>query len=1019
MKWRLIGPFRGGRALAVSGVVGHPNTYYFGAVAGGVWKTTDGGATWKPIFDKEPIASIGALAVAPSDPNVIYVGTGEASPRGDMSYGDGVYKSVDGGATWTHVGLRDTRQIGAVIVNPTNPNIVFVAALGHAWGPNPERGIFRSTDGGRTWQKVLYVDGKTGGIDVTFAPSNPHILFAAMWQVIRKPWGFVSGGPGSGLYKSSDGGATWKRLSGHGLPQGVLGRIGVSVAGTDPDRVYALIEAKHGGLFRSDDGGATWTRVSNDHRFRQRAWYFTRVLADPQDPNTVYVLNTSLYRSTDGGKTFKNIHAPHGDNHGIWIDPRNDHRIIESSDGGATISVDDGKTWTTEDNQPTAQFYHVATDNRFHFYVYGAQQDNSTVAIASSTDHGIIGRGDWYHAGGGESGFVLPDPRDPNIIYADAYDGYLTRLNLRTGQEQDISAWPDNPMGHAARHLKYRFQWTAPIAFSPQDPSTLYMGAQVLLKTTDGGMSWTAISPDLTRNDKSKQQSAGGPITKDNTSVEYYDTIFAIAPSPAAAGEIWAGTDDGLVQLTRDGGKTWKNVTPHGCPEWASVDLIDASPSDPATAYVAVDNHGQDDFRPYIFKTHDYGATWTKITDGIADDAYVHAVRVDPARPGLLYAGTERGVYVSFDDGAHWQSLQLNLPPAPVYDLVVKRNDLVVATHGRSFWILDDLSPLRQESAKVADARAYLYRPALAYRLHARGYFLQPGATVGANPPSGAIIYYALKSKPKSPITLKILDAKGNLVRKFSSKPKKKAAMSPAEQEFAAFFAKRNLLPTAPGVNRFVWDLHDKGPARIPGAAGWGFGNLGPFALPGDYQVRLTTDGKTLDEPLVVKEDPRVKTSLADLQKQFDLAMKIRDAVNDADETVNQIRDLRAQLSGLEVRLTGLHRGQAVVAAAKSLDAKAQAIEDKLFQPKSKSSEDALNFPIRLNDKLSNLGSTVESADTAPTAQSYEVFDLLDAQLQAQLSAWKELVSKDLVALDKMALKAKIPVVQPAAPTPQ
>ncbi|HET7212921.1 MAG TPA: glycosyl hydrolase, partial [Terriglobia bacterium] len=634
LQYRLIGPFRGGRVVAVSGVVGEPNTFYFGAVAGGVWKTTDGGLNWTPLTDKEKdmSPSIGALAVSESNPNVIYVGTGEACIRGNIVGGNGVYKSIDAGKTWKAAGLTDTHTIGRIIVDPKNPDRAFVAALGHPFADNEERGIFRTLDGGKTWQKVLYKDAKSGGIDVTFAPSNPNLLFAALWQTQRTPWSLDSGGPGSGLYRSSDGGNTWKELTGHGLPDGPLGRIGVTVAGSNPNRVWAIIEAKKGGIYRSDDGGDTWQLMTDDHRFRQRAWYYSHIFADPKSEDTVYILNTGVYRSHDGGKTFARIPAPHGDNHGLWIDPGNPERLINGNDGGATISVDGGKAWSTEYNQPTAQFYHVTTDSRFPYYIYGAQQDNSTVGIASASPDGAIDRPDWYDVGGGESGYIAPDPTDPQIVYAGSYGGEITRYDHRTGELQNMNPWPVNPIGWGAADLKHRFQWTEPIVFSPHDPHTMYFAGEVLFKTTNGGMNWTVISPDLTRNDKSKQQSSGGPITKDNTGVEVYDTIFSVVESPVQKGLIWAGSDDGLVHLTRDGGQHWENVTPKTMPEWGTVSMLEASPRDGGTAYMVVERHKMDDFAPYIFKTTDFGKTWTSLVSGISSDDYVHAVRVDPRR---------------------------------------------------------------------------------------------------------------------------------------------------------------------------------------------------------------------------------------------------------------------------------------------------------------------------------------------------------------------------------------------------
>src|SRR6267154_217774 len=627
MKWRLIGPFRGGRVIAVEGVLSQPNTYYFGAVAGGVWKTSDGGNTWDPLFERQSVSSIGALAVSDSDPNVLYAGSGEACIRGNISYGDGVYKSTDAGKTWTNVGLRDTRHIGAVIVHPTNPDIVYVAALGHTYGPNGERGVFRTRDGGKNWEKVLYLDDRTGASEIVFDPKNPHVLFASMWEGWRTPWTLNSGGAKDGLYRSSDDGSTWKRVEGNGMPEGPLGRIGVAVSGADSNVVYALIEAKAGGLYRSEDGGEHWALVNPDHRFRQRAWYFTHVWADPKSVNTIYIANTGLYRSTDGGKSFDRIPAPHGDHHALWIDPNDPSRMINGNDGGATISVDGGKNWTTQGNQPTAQFYHVAADNDFLYRVYGSQQDNSSIGIRTRSDHGFIDRGDWDAVGGGESGYVVPDPRDSNIVYADDEGPIFTRFDRRTGQAQSIQERPMMVDGHAAVEQKYRYTWTMPIVISSHNPDVIYHSSQFVFRSNDAGRTWTTISPDLTHNDKSKQQDSGGPLTKDQYTVEYYDVIFSLAESPKQEGLLWAGTDDGLVQLTRDGGKTWANVTSKEIPEWAMVSLIEASPFDAASAYVAVDAHKLDNFKPLIFKTSDFGKTWTKLVTGLPDNSYVHAVR--------------------------------------------------------------------------------------------------------------------------------------------------------------------------------------------------------------------------------------------------------------------------------------------------------------------------------------------------------------------------------------------------------
>jgi photosystem II stability/assembly factor-like uncharacterized protein len=1013
MKWRQIGPFRGGRALAVAGVAGDPDTYYFGAVAGGVWKTTSGGLSWTPLTDKTGIMSIGAIAVAPSDPNVIYVGTGESCIRGNISYGDGMYKSMDAGKTWSRIGLEDSQHIARIAVHPQNPDIVFVAALGHAYGPNETRGVFRSNDGGKTWQKVLFKDNKTGAIDLVFDPHNPHVLFAALWEAQRTPWGLTSGGPGSGLYRSGDDGATWKRLEGHGLPSGVLGRIGVSVSGADGNRVYAIIEAEKGGIFRSEDGGESWKLINPDHRFTQRAWYFHHIFADPKNADTVYVLNTGVSRSIDGGKSFDFIRAPHGDNHGLWIDPTNPKWMIVSNDGGASVSHDAGKSWTTQSNQPTAQFYHVAADNAVPYRVYGAQQDNSTVAIATRSDGFAIDRPDWYDVGGGESGFVVPDPRDPMVVYAGSYDGLITRFDKKNGQEQDVSAWPLNPMGSGAAELKHRFQWTAPILISPNDPSVVYHGGEAVFKTTDGGMSWTAISGDLTRNDKTKQQSSGGPLTQDNTSVEYYDTVFALSESPVEKGVLWAGTDDGVVQVTRDGGQHWNNVTSKDFGEWSLISIIDASPHTAGAAYVAIDRHKLDDYRPYLFKTTDYGKTWTRITTGLPDNSYAHSVKEDPKRKGLLFAGTENGVYVSFDDGAHWQSVKLNLPTTPIHDLTVKNDDLIVATHGRAFWILDDIAPLRQMNASTSGEDVHLYQPPAAIRYRGPGFTLPATVPVGANPPTGVIIDYFLKTAPKDGLTLEILDGKAKVVRKYSSK-KAAEGGSPELEEFGVELP-GGKLPADAGHNRFVWDMRSEDPARVPGAVSWGGRPTGPLVVPGTYQVKLTVGGKSYTASAEIQKDPRVAASQADLEKQNELAMRIRDRVDAGHEAVNQIRSVRGQLDALKKRLAADSSAKPILDAADALKKKLDAVEEKLIQPKSKSGEDPLNYPIQAVDQLMALQGTVESADAAPTAQSYVVFDELNSHVEPQLAAWRDIQSKDLAALNDLMKKNNVPAIAPAA----
>jgi photosystem II stability/assembly factor-like uncharacterized protein len=1014
MKWRLIGPFRGGRVLAVTGVPRQPNTYYFGAVAGGVWKTTDGGVSWDPLFDKQSTSSIGSIAVADSDPNVIYAGTGEACIRGNISFGDGVYKSTDAGKTWTNTGLKDTRHIGKVIVHPTNPDVAFVAALGHAYGPNTERGIFRTRDGGKTWEKVLYLDDHTGGIDIVFDPNNPHVLFAAMWEGYRTPWTLNSGGEKDGLYRSNDDGATWKRIEGNGMPEGPLGRIGVGVSGADSNVVYALIEAKKGGLYRSDDGGANWSLINDDRRFRQRAWYFTHVWADPKSASTVYIANTGLFRSIDGGKSFERINAPHGDHHALWIDPNNPNRLINGNDGGATISVDGGKNWSTQYNQPTAQFYHVAADNDFQYRVYGSQQDNSSIGIRTRSDRGYIDRGDWDPVGGGESGYVVPDPRDSNIVYADDEGPIFTRFDRRTNQVQSIQEWPEDADGYSAADRKYRYTWTMPILISPNNPDVIYHTSQFVFRSADSGRTWSTISPDLTRNDKSKQQDSGGPITKDQLTVEYYDVIFSIAESPKQQGLLWAGTDDGLVQLTRDGGKTWSKVTPKEMPEWAMVSLIEASPFDAGTAYIAVDAHKLDNFKPYIFKTGDFGKTWTKITTGLPENSYVHAVREDPKRKGLLYAGTETAIWVSFDDGSHWQPLQLNLPVTPIHDLIVHDDDLAVATHGRSFWVLDDLSPLRQASASIAAADAHLFTPKTATRTRV-GHVSPRRYPIGENPPAGAILYYYLKEEPKEPAKLEFLDAQGKVIRSFTSEEKKKEG---AAEEWERDQPEEHI-PAKAGLNRFAWDLRYELPAKIPQAIYDAGEPLGPLVLPGAYQIRFTVAGKSQTAPIEVKMDPRVQTSSEDLRKQFELVLKLRDRQDEMNKAILALRDLRSQLQALEKRIGSGDEAKPVVSASADLRRKISAIEEELIQVNSKASEDEANFPTKLNSKFGYLQNAVDSADAAPTEPEAIVFAGLDQQLEAQLTKWRDVLAKDVPALNDAMRRNNIPLVAPSSPTPQ
>jgi photosystem II stability/assembly factor-like uncharacterized protein len=1014
LKFRLVGPFRGGRSVTVAGVPSQPNTYYFGAVGGGVWKTVDSGTHWEPVSDGFfKTSSVGALAVADSDPNVVYAGMGEACVRGNASNGDGVYKSLDGGKTWRHMGLEQTYHIGAVRVNPKNPDIVYVAALGHLWGPNEERGVYRSTDGGATWKQVLTRGPDAGAVDLAMDPSNPRVLYATFWQVRRNPYRFDSGGPGSGLWKSTDGGDHWTDISrAPGLPKGVLGRIGVTVSPANPERVWALVEAADGGVFRSDNGGRTWTKTNDQNILRQRAWYYSHIFADPQNPDTVYALNTGMYRSIDGGKTFASIRTPHGDNHDLWIAPDNPQRMIESNDGGANITSDGGHTWSTIMNQPTAQFYRVALDNDFPYHIYGAQQDNTTVRIASRTSGGGIGESDWYDVGGGESGWIAPDPTNSEIVYAGSYDGLITRQDHRTGQSRDVNAWPDNTMGYGVEAMKYRFQWSYPIAFSPHDPKTLYIGANVLLKSTNEGQSWQPISPDLTRNDKSKMGSSGGPITQDNTSVEYYCTIFTFAESPVTKGVIWVGSDDGLVHMTRDGGKNWANITPKDMPEWSQINSIDASDHDPGTAYVAATMYKSDDFRPYLYKTNDYGKTWTKIVNGIPAGAFTRVVREDPNHKGLLIAGTEFGLYISLDDGANWKPFQLNLPITPITDVAFQKRekDLVVATQGRAFYVLDDMPLLYQLTDDVRTSDVHLFQPKDTYRFGGgRGFGGGGGGAMGQNPPGGAVVNYWLKDEPHGDVTLEFLNASGELVRKFSTRDKVEAprrAPDDDEEENPFRGAPPARLTAHAGMNRFVWNLRYPDAVSFPGMILWAGSVTGPRAAPGKYQVRLTVGGKQLTESFEVKKDPRLETTPEDYARQLSLALQIRDKLSATNEGVIRIRALRKQLEDYTSR-----DNPKVAQAAKTLIEHLTTVEEELYQTKNRASEDPLNFPIKLNNKLAHVLSLVGGSDSRPTEQSYMVYEDLATRVNAQLKQLNLLMTDDLSAFNKLVHDSNVPAV--------
>ena len=1022
LQWRSIGPYRGGRVTAVAGVASQPMVFYFGATGGGVWKTVDGGINWEVISDGSVFGtgSVGAIGLSDSDPNTIYVGMGESPIRGNVSHGDGVYKSTDAGKTWKRIGLEDTRQIARIRVHPRNPDLVYVAALGHVFGPNEQRGVFRSKDGGKNWERVLFRSSKAGASDLILDPTNPNILYAGFWEVYRRPWTLESGGPGGGIFKSTDGGDTWTEITRNdGLPKGIVGKIGITVSPANPERIWAIVEAEDGGVFRSDNAGRTWSKVNEERRLRQRAWYYTRIYADPKNADTVYVLNTGFYKSNDAGKTYNAIAVPHGDNHDLWIAPDDSNRMINSNDGGANVSFNGGRSWTEQD-QPTAQFYRVTADNDFPYNVYGAQQDNSTVRIASRTMDNSITTEHWYDVGGGESGWIAPSPKDSQIVYAGSYGGLLTRYDRRTGQLRDINPYPENPMGSGADVLKYRFQWNFPIVFSPHDPDTLYAAANVLFRSTNEGQTWEAISPDLTRNDKTKQAASGGPITKDNTSVEYYNTIFAVMESPIQKGTIWTGSDDGLVHVSRDAGRTWSNVTPSKniMPEWIQINSLDASTHDPGTAFIAATMYKWDDFKPYLYRTNDYGKTWHKITNGLPDNSFTRVVREDPNRKGVLYAGTETGLYVSFDNGSNWHSMQFNLPVVPITDLVVhkREHDLVAATQGRSFWIFDDLPFLHQLSEggpiKLSGENK-LFKPEDAYRTQGGGGTpLPPTATVGKNPPNGVVVYYSLKGKPTSETVLEFLDAAGKSIRKFTAIPRAATdAAAPAPSDEGPAGPPTARITTDAGLNRFVWDMRYAEAVRFPGMILWAGETRGPRITPGNYQVRLTVDGKTLTETFTVKADPRLTTSPADYVKQLDLALKIRDKLTETHNAISKIRDVRKQVDDLLKRMKDQPNFKIINDAATGLNKSLTTVEETLYQTKNQSSQDPLNFPIRLNNKLAALGGVVGRAESAPTDQSFAVYQDLATQIDAQLQKLDQVMKTQVPAFNELVKNQNVPAV--------
>ena len=1039
VRWRCIGPPRGGRVQAVAGDPVDPAVFYFGACAGGVWKTDDAGTYWHNITDGQVnTASVGAIAVSDSDPNVIYVGMGEAGLRGNVTYGDGVYRSTDAGKTWTHLGLSDTRHIGRVRIHPTNPDVVYVAALGHAYGPNEERGVFRSTDGGKNWEKVLYKSENAGAVDLSMDPNNPRILYASIYQVRRNPWSLTSGGPDGGIYRTTDGGDTWTEITRNkGLPDGLIGRVGISASAAKSGRVYATIENENCGLFRSDDYGDTWELATDNRDIQGRPWYYQHVFADPQDADTVWVLNYSCWKSIDGGRTFNTVGTPHGDNHDLWIDPRNPRRMIEGNDGGANVTFNGGDSWSTIYNQLTSQFYHVIADNRFPYHVYGTQQDNSAICVPSMTHKGAIPWTDCYPTGSSESGYIAVHPNDHNIVVSGSIGsspgggGNMLHYNHETGQVRIITVWPELNTGLGAKEMKYRFQWTYPIVFSHHDPDLLYVTGNVVFKTRDVGTNWEAVSPDLTRAVPETLEVSGGPITKDTSGAETYATIFAFAESHHDPNVLWAGSDDGLIHITRDGGANWEDITPSDLGEYTLVGMIEASHHDPATAYVAATRYKLDENQPILYKTDDYGKTWTNISSDIPEWDYTRCIREDPVRAGMLYVGTETTAYVSFDDGGSWQSLAANLPIVPVHDLIIKEDDLVAATNGRSFWIMDDLTQLRQIDDSVTGSAARLlkprdtYRPARPFRFRegttGKSYQLALGGAVcyyeskdeygqtertfldaGENPPYGPIVTYYLAEAPEDELTLTFSDSAGNEIQTFSSKE------AEGDDDNKPKRASANA-----GANRFLWDMRYAAATKVPGDKTVSEDLSGPIAPPGSYQVTLSVGGHTETQSFTLVKDPRVTATQEDFDAQFELLLKIRDKLSETHESVLKIRSVRGQVEEWAKRAEGHPAEEAISASATALNDKLTAIEEDLIQTDYRGARDRLNQPVKLNAKLAGLVDVVSSADYAPPTQTQEVYVDFASRIDPYIQQVDEIIEKDVSEFDNLVHELEVPTIVP------
>lgn len=1000
IKYRLVGPFRGGRSGSVAGSYKTKNVFYFGATGGGVWKTSDGGNNWSNISDKYFGGSIGAVAVAPSDESVLYVGEGESTMRGNVSEGlGGMWKSEDGGRSWKNIGLKDTRHIVRVVIHPRNPDIIWVAVMGHLFGPHADRGVYKTIDGGKTWKKVLYVNDQTGACDLIMEPGNPSVFYAGTWRLIRTPYSLESGGEGSGLWKSTDGGETWTNISASkGLPKGVWGVVGVSVAPSNTDKVYAIIENANGGLFASNDGGVTWTQTSNDNNIRQRAWYYSRVYVDPKNENLVYCPNVSFMVSRDGGKNFQSVNTtPHGDHHDLWIDPEDGKRMIVADDGGAQVSFDGSNKWSTYMNQPTAQFYRVSTDNSFPYRILGAQQDNSTVRIKSATYGTAITESDWNPTAGAESGYVVADPLDPEIVYGGNYGGYLSRLDHRTGENRAINVWPDNPMGAGADVQKFRFQWNFPIFFSPHNPKRLYAAGNALFVTENEGASWEQISPDLTTNEKAKQASSGGPITQDNTSVEYYCTIFTAAESNLEKDLLWAGSDDGLLHVSKDGGKNWENVTPKDCPKWMMWNCIETDPFKKGTAYIVGTRYKLDDFRPYIYKSEDYGKSWKLITAGIGSSHFTRVIRADKKRAGLLYAGTEYGMYISFDDGANWKPFQQNLPMVPITDLTLKNNDLVVSTQGRAFWVIDDLTLLQEWKPELASKEFHVFPVNAAYRMPSVGgrmrWMTGSDPNAGANPPKGAVIkFFARNMNDSTQASISILDKVGKEIRTFSTK------------------GKEDKLEVNKGMNQFIWDMRYPEAEKADGMILWNGVPSSILAPPGTYKAKIKVGKDSSEISFTILADPNYKVTQSEYEAQFQMLQDIQAKYNEVQKTVKNIRTLRTQLNDFTSRI-GKDLPEDVKVKSESILKKLDGIEESLHQTKAKSSQDVLNFPIRLNDKLSGLFDVANSGYMAPSKQVGEVLRELSQLSDQQMLKLRDIMDTEIKDLNRMIIEKSLPVI--------